>query len=617
MINAKRKFSELSEEEKLIFVEAYLEGMSGINENGIQAKDLEWLRRHIPACDVTKDDNYIFISYSHRDFQQVYHDLAFFCYNSEKRVRFWYDEGLPAGDDWAAAVSENLKRPNCIGTIFYLSENFLRSAAVRQEIELVQSLGKPYLTVALEENRFSAEDILKNEADKELLSYVRDVFPNHITSLPYTSEYEDILYRINKIEERFSVVTNVFSDFICEKTEDGLRLTEYKGHQTEIYIPERIGADPVVEISAIFDNAEKIYIPKTVKRIIPWIPEHDTYEDLMRGETDQVSLHRLAECLAGGYQSPGCILTYSKVLRQIEVDPMNPFYYDIEGILFSRDHTLIRVPPRHEWKDEYFNEIEVIGESAFAGYQGEEVQLQIPSSVIKIGDHAFFESIFFFIDFQEGLKEIGVAAFEGLTLPILPLDLPGSLEHIGEWAFRQCTCLAIFLSSSVSVKEIPRGCFFGFSGEAISLPQSIERIGRCALAFYKNESLELPSRLKAIEPYAFFDCENLYSITLPESLEYISVSAFDSCELLKQIHYTGSILKFIQIQTDPEASPEELLRFFSLIVTKTQWIKRLRSWIQGKRRNRIIKQYEALFEHKNVSVPEETDEENSEENAES
>ena len=127
----------------------------------------------------------------------------------------------------------------------------------------------------------------------------------------------------------------------------------------------------------------------------------------------------------------------------------------------------------------------------------------------------------------------------------------------------------------------------------------------------------MPSRLKAIEPYAFFDCENLYSITLPESLEYISVSAFDSCELLKQIHYTGSILKFIQIQTDPEASPEELLRFFSLIVTKTQWIKRLRSWIQGKRRNRIIKQYKALFEHKNVSVPEETDEENSEENAES
>ena len=98
-----------------------------------------------------------------------------------------------------------------------------------------------------------------------------------------------------------------FSDFVCEKTEGGLRLTEYKGHQTEIYIPERIGTDPVVEISAIFDNAEKIYIPKTVKRILPWIPEHDTYEDLLRGEPDQASMQRLAECLAEGYQSPGCV----------------------------------------------------------------------------------------------------------------------------------------------------------------------------------------------------------------------------------------------------------------------------------------------------------------------
>ena len=614
MISSKRKFSELSEEEKLIFVEAYLEGMSGINENGIQAKDLEWLRRHIPACDVTKDDNYIFISYSHRDFQQVYHDLAFFCYNSEKRVRFWYDEGLPAGDDWAAAVSENLNRPNCIGVIFYLSENFLRSAAVRQEIELVQSLGKPYLTVALEENKFSAEAILTNETDDELLSYVKDVFPNNVTSLPYTSEYEDILYRINKIEERFSVVTNVFSDFICEKTEDGLRLTEYKGHQTEIYIPERIGADPIVEISAIFDNAEKIYIPSTVKRIIPWIPEHDTYEDMERGEMENVSLARLAEWSIGGYRSPGCVLTCAQNLRQIEVDPLNPVYYDTEGVLFSRNHTLVRMPPNHEWKDEYFNEIEVIGVSAFAGYQNNDATIKFPSSLKKIEDHAFFESTVFYLDFQEGLKEIGVAAFESFGgCQLVPFILPSGVEHIGEWAFRNCTCPFLW---GISVKEIPRGCFFGFAGESIFLCESVEKIGIGAFALCKIESLKLPDHLKIIEKDAFYLCEKIYSLTLPESLEYISISAFEGCEILKQIHYKGSILKLMQVQMDPEVSQEELLNFFSLIVTKTQWIKRLKSWIQSKRRSHIIKQYEALFEQKNASTSEETQEESDEENTE-
>ena len=119
MSNAKRSFQDLNSEEKLTIIDDYLHSLGQTDHREILAERMEWLRRHIPAYDSKDDANYAFVSYSHKDFKQVYSDLAFFSYNSRKKVRFWYDEGLPAGDDWFAVAKERLSDAHCIGVIFF------------------------------------------------------------------------------------------------------------------------------------------------------------------------------------------------------------------------------------------------------------------------------------------------------------------------------------------------------------------------------------------------------------------------------------------------------------------------------------------------------------------
>jgi len=48
----------------------------------------------VPVPDIGENQNYIFISYAHQDYKQVYEDLAVMYHAG---VRFWYDRGLTAG----------------------------------------------------------------------------------------------------------------------------------------------------------------------------------------------------------------------------------------------------------------------------------------------------------------------------------------------------------------------------------------------------------------------------------------------------------------------------------------------------------------------------------------
>lgn len=574
MRSAKRPFQELSPEEKLLFVEAYLDGMSQWGETSAQAKDLEWLRHHIPSHKQDAGENYVFISYSHRDYKQVYRDLAFFRYNPEKRVRFWYDEGLPAGKDWLDAAREHLCHPNCVGVIFYLSEAFLRSGAVLQEIELTESTGKPYLTVALEEDRFCAEDLLPQPEDAALRDRVACVFSRDITALPYGEEYEEILYRIHKIEETFSVTENVYSDFICEKVDDGLRLTAYRGKRTDVYIPERIGSEPVVEIAADLDRARMLYIPASVRRILPVVPE-DTSGQWLE-DMDKASLAGVLDYSVGGYQSPGYLLGQGQALERIEVDPRNPVFFDRDGVLYGHDGTLVRFPPKHPWDNAFLEGVKTIGMSAFFGVNAGE-SVHIPAQVEQIGDHAFGSSSWGIFDMTESqVKWIGASAFADCAAALMPMILPETLESLGDWAFRNSHFAAIFNDSDL--KTIPRGAFCGFKGEFGDIFMSVETIGAGAFAFCDGlESIELPDGLQRIETRAFFCCNQVHHAYLPASIRYLASGVLEGCDGLRQILYQGDEMAFLQMQSKSECMEPDTLRH---VIYRNQTLRRLGAYIR-------------------------------------
>ena len=74
----------------------------------------------VPVPEIANNQNYLFVSYSHKDYKEVYADLAHLY---TRGVRFWYDKGLTVGRDWEIEVREHIHDPNCCGIVFYISTN--------------------------------------------------------------------------------------------------------------------------------------------------------------------------------------------------------------------------------------------------------------------------------------------------------------------------------------------------------------------------------------------------------------------------------------------------------------------------------------------------------------
>ena len=89
---------------------------------------------------------YVFISYSHRDSETVLRILAEL---NERKLRFWYDEGIPAGSDWPKNIELHMRE--CAAVLFFLSNTALASPNFFWEIRTAVALGKPILLVPLED----------------------------------------------------------------------------------------------------------------------------------------------------------------------------------------------------------------------------------------------------------------------------------------------------------------------------------------------------------------------------------------------------------------------------------------------------------------------------------
>lgn len=89
---------------------------------------------------------YVFISYSHRDSETVLEILAKL---NERKLRFWYDEGIPAGSDWPKNIELHMRE--CAAVLFFLSKTALASPNCFSEIRTAVALEKPILLVPLED----------------------------------------------------------------------------------------------------------------------------------------------------------------------------------------------------------------------------------------------------------------------------------------------------------------------------------------------------------------------------------------------------------------------------------------------------------------------------------
>ena len=178
-----------------------------------------------------------------------------------------------------------------------------------------------------------------------------------------------------------------------------------------------------------------------------------------------------------------------------------------------------------------------------------ELEDQENGVITKIGANAFegCESLTEFIG-MENVKEIGSNAFSGSG--IAKVVIPSNGIILGEFIFAGCKSLydVTFAPSveddNLNLKEIPNGTFKETIIVNITIPDTVERIGR--EAFYGILTLDEveininSSRLVSIGEKTFYGCTNLKAFTMSKNVEAMGDWAFSGCTALKDVVFANN-----------------------------------------------------------------------------
>ena len=209
-----------------------------------------------------------------------------------------------------------------------------------------------------------------------------------------------------------------------------------------------------------------------------------------------------------------CVFEGCTRLTSIEVDSSNNIYSSVNGVLYSKDRTvLVTYPP------------------------GRNGAYTIPDNVLCIGDYAFSKcSGLMSITIPNSVMEIGDYAFSGCS-SLTSIILPNSVTEIGEWAFDACFGLtSISIPNGVTVlrKAVFRQCY-GLT--IVSIPNNITEIGEGAFSVCSGlTSVSIPNSVSVIGTYAFVHCIKLANVAIPRSVTSIGEGAFTNCTELTSIN---------------------------------------------------------------------------------
>ena len=264
-------------------------------------------------------------------------------------------------------------------------------------------------------------------------------------------------------------------------------------------------------------------------------------------------------------------------LQAINVDPNNPSYSSIDGVLFNKDQTeLIRYPGGRTGGYEIPDSVTYISKSAFAFCTGL-TSIGIPEGVTRIGEFAFqvceglteltLPSSLWYIGnraftgcdgltslvIPEGVTDIDMCAFEfceGLT----SVTIPASVTSLAVTAFNHSLNLAsleiaednpnycsvdgvVFNKAQTALYS----CICGKTG-SYSIPQGVTNIASRAFQYCgKLTAIEIPDSATSIGEYAFSDCDSLVELELPYGLTCVSRSMCSDCPSLVSVTIPNSV----------------------------------------------------------------------------
>ena len=102
---------------------------------------------------------FLFVSYAHKQSEAVVNTIRII---HDKDYRVWYDEGIPAGNDWPSNIASHMEC--CEGVLFFLSKRALESHNCFSEMKEAYRQEKKILVIRLDKTPMTDnwEEILKD-----------------------------------------------------------------------------------------------------------------------------------------------------------------------------------------------------------------------------------------------------------------------------------------------------------------------------------------------------------------------------------------------------------------------------------------------------------------------
>jgi BspA type Leucine rich repeat region (6 copies) len=228
-------------------------------------------------------------------------------------------------------------------------------------------------------------------------------------------------------------------------------------------------------------------------------------------------------------------------LTNITVDPSNPAYSSLGGVLFDKaGATLIQFPAGLGGSYVITNSVTSIGADAF-GHCTNLTSVTIPNSVTNIGESVFYVCTrLTSVTLPNSVINIADYAFYD-CISLTNVTLPDSVTNLGESVFAECTSLTNVIIPN-SVTSIGDQTFaFCTSLLNVTIPNSVTSIGE--YAFWNCTSLTsvtIGNSVTNIADHAFLNCLSLASVTIPNSVASIGANAFFDCTSLTSAYFLGN-----------------------------------------------------------------------------
>ena len=527
------------------------------------------------------DENYVFVSYSHKDKDEVYPIIRTM---QENGYNVWFDEGIAPSSEWDEYIAKHTDGANFF--IAMASPEYLASPFCIKELKFACNyLHKKILLIYLEEVELSLGLQLTTTDLQAIKKY----------EISDTSYFYAKLFSTEALDSCKSQNIRFYSGDTADKTDDAFEiengvLKKYHGESDIVVIPD--GITSIGDFA--FQNCESLTAVKIADSVTSignfafwgcgalasvYIPDgltsigdgaFQTCDALAAIDIPESVIH-MGRCAFNTNTRTGTPSPVSEPMNQTWIEE----HEDIQ------EHTADDEPAVPEPSCKTASPITdfEIKNYILKKYLGNSETVVIPEGVVMcIGDKAFLEcKSLTSIYIPNGVTSIRDNAFKR-CYSLKSIHIPDSVTYIGSEAFWDCEALTS-IKIPDSVTHIGYQAFLLCNSlKSVKIPKSVTHIGKDAfpsntkiirvstavpeqpckpvspitdfeiknyiLKKYlgNSETVVIPEKVvTCIGDKAFWECKSLTSIYIPNGVTSIRDNAFERCDSLKSIYIPDSV----------------------------------------------------------------------------